>query len=79
MAQKKRGRAAILASLAYGSGPAFTEFYGDDAKELMGKYRSDMGGKAAGKSGPVTVQGVDGKSYTFPNQAAADAFKKAGG
>lgn len=49
IAQKKRGRAAILASLAYGAGPAFTEFYGDDAKDLMAKYRGEMGGKTAAK------------------------------
>jgi hypothetical protein len=29
--------------------------------------------------GSVRVQGKDGKTYEFPNQAAADAFKKAGG
>lgn len=29
--------------------------------------------------GAVRVKGADGKTYEFPNQAAADAFKKAGG
>jgi hypothetical protein len=32
-----------------------------------------------GGGGPVRVKGRDGRTYEFPNQAAADAFKKAGG
>ncbi len=48
IALKKKGRAAILASLAYGAGPALSEFYGDDAKDLMAKYKAEMGGKPLG-------------------------------
>jgi hypothetical protein len=33
----------------------------------------------SGAGGTVRVKGKDGKTYEFPNQAAADAFKKAGG
>lgn len=31
------------------------------------------------RGGTIRVQGKDGKTYEFPTQAAADAFKKAGG
>ncbi len=51
----------------------------DKALSGGGKGNSGGGNSGGGASGPVTVAGKNGKSYTFPNQAAADAFKKDGG
>lgn len=42
LAQKKRGRAAILASLAYEAGPALHGFYGEEADEILGGYKEAM-------------------------------------
>jgi hypothetical protein len=39
-AQKERGRAAVLASLAFQSGRALNEFYGDEAEPLLEGYKT---------------------------------------
>lgn len=80
--QKRRARAAVLASMGFQSGRALREFYGDDAGTLIEGYRGTaarpQGGGQAG--GEVVVTAPNGKRYKFPNQAAADAFaRKAGG
>lgn len=41
LAQKKRARAALLASLAFESGAALKEFYGDDAEGMIQGYRNE--------------------------------------
>lgn len=46
------------------------------AKQSMEKYGV---GKSEGKGGGVVVTDPRGKAHNFPNQAAADAFKKAAG
>jgi hypothetical protein len=46
------------------------------------KQQQRLSGKrvsSGASSGPITVTGKDGQSYTFPNQKAADDFKAAGG
>jgi hypothetical protein len=53
-------------------------------RDWMQEYSDRLHGKnlvasPQGGGGNVTVLGKDGQSYTFPTQAAADAFKKAGG
>lgn len=73
IAQKERGRAAVLASLAFGSGRALNEFYGEDADGMVEGYK----GRQAQDSGlTVTIQG---QSVTFQSKAQLDAWKKAAG
>lgn len=84
IAQKERGRAAVLASLAFQSGRALNEFYGDEAEPLLEGYKARQASKAAAAPGQSSGGGVsvslpNGKAKVFPNQAAADAFKKAAG
>lgn len=45
--QKTRARAAILASLAYESGPALVGFYGDGAPEMLDEYKRISTGRSA--------------------------------
>lgn len=44
--QKARGRAAVLASLAFQSGRALNEFYGDEAEPLIEGYKARQTGKS---------------------------------
>ncbi len=48
----------------------YEDVFGQDYDWVMG---------SGGGSGAVRVKGKDGVTYKFPNQAAADAFKKGGG
>lgn len=53
--QKRRARANILSSLAFESGRAVSEFYGEDADPLLSSLRERAGGKA-----PASAPGADG-------------------
>lgn len=55
IAQKKRARAAILASLAFESGPAVAQFYGDEAEGLLDTYKRDMNGGGASKASAAVI------------------------
>lgn len=46
LAQKKRARAAVLASLAFESGAALKEFYGDDAEGMIEGFKQQSAGSA---------------------------------
>lgn len=90
IAQKERSRSAVLASLAFGSGRALNEFYGEEAPSLLEGYKARQGGNApkaapvsapeAPKSDPelLTVT-IEGQSVTFPSKAALQAWKKQAG
>lgn len=58
LAQKRRGRAAMLASLAFEAGPALAEYYGEEADEMLAKYKADtqIGGAGGGGAAPANVQ-----------------------
>lgn len=59
--QKRRARANILSSLAFESGRAVSEFYGEDADPLLSSLRERAGGKApAAKPGADGWQTIDG-------------------
>jgi hypothetical protein len=45
LAQKRRARYALLASLAYESGAALSEFYGEDARTVVDQFRAEAAGK----------------------------------
>jgi hypothetical protein len=64
--QKRKARETVLEGLKFSAGRAFQEFYGEG------------GAKPAG-GGSVTVTAPNGQTFTFPNQAAADAFKAKAG
>ena len=52
IAQKERGRAAVLASLAFQSGRALNEFYGEEAEALLEGFKA----RQAGTKGNQTPQ-----------------------
>lgn len=79
LAQKKRARAAVLASLAFEAGPALKAFYGDEADPILQSYKDASQAVGSPAGGPVVVQAPDGQTYSFPNAEKADAFKKAAG
>jgi hypothetical protein len=63
-AQKERGRAAVLASLAFQAGRALNEFYGEDAEPLLEGYKARQAPSAGQakppdgtKSGPGASKG----------------------
>lgn len=64
IANKRRARKAILASLAYEAGPALAEFYGDDAAGMVTGYQGQAKkpattpGATKGKIGPYTWEVV---------------------
>lgn len=74
--QKRRGRAAVLASLGFESGQALGEFVGDrdEAQRIVGGYKD-----RSTKKGKVTVTAPDGSKHDFATQAEADTFKKLAG
>jgi hypothetical protein len=49
--QKRRARAGVLASLAYETGPALNEFYGDDASVMMDGLKQRSSSSAAPAAG----------------------------
>lgn len=64
-AQKERGRAAVLASLAFQSGRALNEFYGDEAEPLLEGFKARQSGSqkpdASKPAGIITTP--DGKKW----------------
>lgn len=61
IAQKQRARANLLASLAFEAGPAFEQYYGDQAKALMDEYRAAArpgGAKPAGAAPKADPLGI---------------------
>ena len=54
-AQKERGRAAVLASLAFQSGRALNEFYGDEAAAMIDTYKARQSSKQAPLEKGTTV------------------------
>lgn len=93
LAQKRRGRAAVLASLAFESGQALGEFIGsaDEAAAIIENYKArSKDPKAPLKPGTtmpvggglpagIAVTTPDGQVFTFQSKAQADAFKKRAG
>lgn len=76
--QKQAARTTVLKGLGYSAGKAFDEFYGEPLeKPSMLKVQPQGGGSAPVSVSVTTPQGM--KKYVFPDQASADAFKKAAG
>lgn len=73
LTQKRRARAAVLEGIAAESGPAYEQYFGE--KFQPGSLKAKYGGADAG--GGIQVKAPNGQTYTFPDQAAADKFKKA--
>lgn len=69
IAQKARGRAAVLASLGFEAGPGLQEFYGEEAPVLMDSYRqrssTGSGGSAAAAAAPDLSGLRPGTGRTF--------------
>lgn len=66
-AQKARGRAAVLASLAFQSGRALNEFYGDEAESMIESYKGRQAGSKseAPKYAPPQMVKYQGKMVPF--------------
>lgn len=75
IAQKRRARNTVLASMGFAAGKAMGEFYGDDE---AGTLISDYKAKAAGGN-KIIVKAPDGSEHPFETQAQADAFKRLAG
>jgi len=79
--QKRKARQTVLDGLAFSSGKAYDEYYGEPRAGTKapggGSGAPPPGGGTGG--GSVTVKTPDGQSFTFANQAQADVFKKRAG
>lgn len=69
--KKRQGRAKVLEGLAFSSGKAYDEFYGEPFKKA--------GGAAADAGGSITVTDPNGGQHAFATQAQADDFKRRAG
>lgn len=63
--QKRRARAAVLASLGFEAGPALGGFYGEDAPTMIEGYRAVSKGEAAKSSGQPSYT-VDANGHIIP-------------
>jgi hypothetical protein len=82
IAQKRRARAALAASMARESGNALTEEYGEEAPNVIAAYKARAQGAPPPTTAPAqthTVTAPNGKTYTFKSAAEAAAFKKRAG
>ena len=76
--QLRPARRTMRSSLAFQSGRALKEFYGDDADGLVETLKTQA--KGGGQTGGSFIAvGKDGVPYKFPTAEAAAEFKKRGG
>jgi hypothetical protein len=69
--QKERGRAAILASMAFESGRALNEFYGEDADGMVEGYKQRQGQTAPLELGTRLPEGSRPSGSAKPSRMSA--------
>jgi hypothetical protein len=77
--QKRNSRAVVLDGLRFGSGKAYDEYYGEAAPTPKNRGTVAPPAPPPTPPGSVTVTAPNGRVYTFPNKAEADAFRKRAG